>query len=172
MVIVVDFDGTIVDSKYPNIMGLKEGAKEVINKYFNLGHEIIINTCRSGKFEGDAQMVLDDNGIKYTYINSNLPRLIEKYGADCRKISGDVYIDDKNIGCKEINWNEIDKQLEEMGKFKDLSIELKNVGSMIERAKNYGLRDEVVFFAMKSLKDDPKLSIEQAMINSLNEWDL
>lgn len=97
MIIVIDFDGVIVEKKYPEIGELRKDAKKVINWLYSEGHEIIINTCRTGFFEGEAQKFLEAQEINFHYINCNLPRLIEQYGQDCRKISGDVYIDDKCI---------------------------------------------------------------------------
>ena len=111
MVIVIDFDKTIVYSEYPEIIGLKPNAKKIINKLYNDGHEIIINTCRAGVHEGRVYTYLAEEGIKYHYINSNLPRLIEFFKQDCRKISGDVYIDDKNLGGIPDDWDEIYKML-------------------------------------------------------------
>ena len=88
MIIVIDFDGTIVEMGYPNIGELKPNARKVINRLYDEGHEIIINTCRAGTYEGDLYRFLYKEDIKYHYINSNLPRLIEEFGQDCRKISG------------------------------------------------------------------------------------
>jgi len=95
MVLAIDFDGTICENAFPKIGNLINEADVYIRKLFKDGHEIVINTCRSGKYEGIAQDFLDENDIPYHYINSNLPRLIVKYTQDCRKISADIYIDDK-----------------------------------------------------------------------------
>ena len=97
MIIVIDFDGTIVENKYPEIGKLRKDAKKIINKLYDENHYIIINTCRAVIYESEAYNFLIKNGIKFHYINCNLPHLIEKYGQDCRKISGDIYIDDKSI---------------------------------------------------------------------------
>ena len=94
-ILAIDFDGTIVEAKYPNIGYLREGAKEYINKLYEEGYGIVINTCRTGIMEADAINFLARNGINYHYINCNFPYLIEMFGSDCRKISADVYIDDK-----------------------------------------------------------------------------
>jgi hypothetical protein len=75
-----------------------EEQDELINKLFSEGHEIIINTCRSGKYEGDAEDFLIKHGIHFNQINSNLPHVIEFYGRDTRKISADLYIDNKQLG--------------------------------------------------------------------------
>lgn len=94
-IIVIDFDGTIVECDYPNIGKIRNNARHYINKLHSEGYGIVINTCRSGLAEADAIHFLRDNGIRYDYINCNFPHLIEKYGQDCRKISGDVYIEDR-----------------------------------------------------------------------------
>ena len=93
----VDFDGTIAQNAFPGIGKLVLGAKDTINKMYDEGIEIIISSCRTGSFEADAENYLRRHGIKYDYLNCNLPRLIEDYKQDCRKISADVYIDDKCI---------------------------------------------------------------------------
>jgi uncharacterized HAD superfamily protein len=106
MRIVIDFDGTIVEDAYPNIGELKKDAKAVIRKLFAKGHSIVINTCRQGYYEGKVEEFLVIKNIPFNYINCNLPSDIEKFGCDCRKISGDVYIDDKQVGGLP-SWNEI-----------------------------------------------------------------
>lgn len=96
MIISIDFDGTIVHDMYPKIGTLRDNAKTVINELYK-EHYIIINTCRAGIFEAQVALFLKKNGINYHYINTNIPEQVEKYGQDCRKISADVYIDDKDI---------------------------------------------------------------------------
>jgi uncharacterized HAD superfamily protein len=95
MILSIDFDGTICEQSFPEVGALRKNADKYIRKLYEDGHEIIINTCRTGKYEGMAQDFLDANNIPYYYINSNLPEVIAKYKQDCRKISADVYIDDK-----------------------------------------------------------------------------
>ena len=107
MILAIDFDGTIAELSWPEPGALKKDADIYIRKLYKEGHEIIINTCRSGKFEGMAQDFLDANNIPYNYINSNLPRLIKKYKQDCRKISADIYIDDKCLMGLPNTWEEI-----------------------------------------------------------------
>lgn len=106
-VIVVDFDGTLVENKYPKVGKLRKNAKEVMMRLMEDGHEIVINTCRAGIFEGAVYEFMDKHEIPYDYINCNLPKLIEQYGMDCRKISGDIYIDDKSLGGIPDDWHTI-----------------------------------------------------------------
>lgn len=112
MNISIDFDNTIAVSRYPKIGKLMAGAKETINKWYN-NHTIIINTCRAGEFMDDCRHFLDLNGINYHFINENNPETIKLYGTDTRKISGDVYFDDRSMGgfC---GWKKADKYIEWM----------------------------------------------------------
>jgi hypothetical protein len=98
MILAVDFDNTIVEEIYPDIGPLRDNAREVINTLYNEGHTIIINSCRSGIHEGNMEQFLIENEINFTWINCNEPDRIKHFGRDCRKISADIYIDDKNLG--------------------------------------------------------------------------
>lgn len=108
-ILVVDFDGTIVENKYPELGPLKTNVVEVLNRLYDEGYGILINTCRCQEFEHVAKKCLKNNGIKYHYMNCNFPHLIKHYGMDCRKLSGDIYIDDKNLMGIPDDWEEIYK---------------------------------------------------------------
>ena len=98
IVLSIDFDGTIVEVDYPRIGKLIPGAIRYINKLHKEGYMIIINSCRAGKHERQMRSFLNIQGIKYHYINENAEFLIEKYKTDTRKISANIYIDDKSLG--------------------------------------------------------------------------
>lgn len=105
--ISLDFDGTIVEDGFPGIGKIKEGAKEYINMLYDNGFNILINTCRTGSYEGDAENFLRRSGINYHYINNNLPQSIEYFKQDCRKLSADVYVDDRCLMGLPDTWVEI-----------------------------------------------------------------
>lgn len=107
LVLAIDFDGTIVESKYPLIGKLKKDAKIYINLLYRQGHQIVINTCRSGVYQEEVKRFLEENKISFSYINENLPELIKRYKQDCRKISADIYIDDKCLMGLPKTWGEI-----------------------------------------------------------------
>lgn len=104
MIIAIDFDNTIVKSDYPIILGMLPNARTAISALYDAGHTIIINTCRVGKHLDVAVSYLKEHGIKYHYINENVPGRIKEYGGDCRKISCDVLIDDKAYPFVKIDW--------------------------------------------------------------------
>jgi hypothetical protein len=113
MIIAIDFDGTIAELNYPECGALKLHAKDVINRLYDRGHEIIIWTCRWDEPLGLCKTFLHEHGIKYHKINEHVERLIEMYGNDTRKISADIYIDDRQLGGLPDCWLEIEHILHE-----------------------------------------------------------
>lgn len=97
IVLALDFDDTIVKSKFPEIIRAKKGAVKYINKLHKKGYYIIIWTCRHGEHIDMATKWLADNEILFHNINTQHPRLVEYYGNDTRKISADIYVDDKAL---------------------------------------------------------------------------
>lgn len=95
IIIAIDFDGTICEAQYPEVGKERECAKEYINKLYDLGYGIVINTCRTLHAATNAINFMEERGIKYHYFNTNFPHLIEEYGNDCRKISADIYVEDR-----------------------------------------------------------------------------
>ena len=99
MIISVDFDGVITArDAYPEIGEIAPDCKEVMNRLSKEGVTWILNTCRVDEHLIDAIDFCMHNGLPITKANQNLPERIERFGGDCRKISADVYIDDKNLG--------------------------------------------------------------------------
>lgn len=95
LIISIDFDGTIVRDRYPLIGEPYPDAVNTIRTLYTYGHYIIINTCRVGRYFDQMKSFLREWQIPYDTINENNPDRIKKYGGDCRKISADIYIDDK-----------------------------------------------------------------------------
>lgn len=110
MIIAIDFDGTIVEDRFPEIGSLKEGAREVINKLY-LQHTIIIWTCRTGRIKNAAEHFLKRNNIQFHYINESCENNVRKHNnIDTRKVFADIYIDDRNLGFV-VDWFEIERQI-------------------------------------------------------------
>lgn len=109
-ILAIDFDGTICDSKWPECGPEREMARHFINRLVKEGYGVVINTCREGVALAKAIVWLNNHGINYHYVNCNFPHVIQHYGADCRKVSADVYIDDKCIGGLP-NWVDIYSRL-------------------------------------------------------------
>lgn len=101
MIIAIDFDGTISTKRDDeNYLELQTDCQKAIVYLVYLGHQLILNTCRQGPQLEVAKEFLHQNGILefFTTINENTIATKSKYDNDCRKISADIYIDDRNLG--------------------------------------------------------------------------
>jgi len=107
--ISIDYDDTIVYQDFPNTGTIKPNAVEVINRLYDEGHHILIWTCRSYENVKTAKRYLIECGVRFHLINENLPSNIEKYGGDTRKMSADIYIDDRQLGGIPEDWLEIER---------------------------------------------------------------
>jgi len=108
LIIAIDFDGTIVEHKFPEIGKLKPFAKEIINKLVEDGNYIIIWTCRYVKQDlVNMFYFLVNNGIKFHNININCPNIDFK---PIPKIYADIYIDDRSLFYKD-DWNLIYEEI-------------------------------------------------------------
>ncbi len=97
LVISIDFDGVIVEDKWPEIGDPIPGAIETINAWYDAGHWIIINSCRDSGKEWRDMFDWLRSEISFHEINDNLDWRIDKYGTNPRKIGADIHIDDHNI---------------------------------------------------------------------------
>lgn len=95
MVIAVDFDGTLCMNAWPKIGKPNIELIETLKKVRGQGHKIILWTNRSGDLLLNAIWWSANRGLLFDAVNENLSERIEKYGNDCRKISADLYIDDR-----------------------------------------------------------------------------
>ena len=97
MIIAVDFDGTITkESKWPELGEPNMPfIKELIRRRNN-GDKLILWTCRDGDLLQAAINFCKTFGLEFDAVNENLPEIIETYGGS-RKISADLYVDDKAV---------------------------------------------------------------------------
>lgn len=93
----VDFDGTLANTRFPEIISPREKAIAAIKILKAQGHKIILWTSRTGKPLDDAVSWCRQQGLYFDAINKPIIEQIEKWGDDTRKIYADYYIDDKAI---------------------------------------------------------------------------
>lgn len=126
MKIYLDFDGTVVDHRYPNIGEYNQGSFEVIKKLQKAGHEIILNTYRADCNNHTLQESIDylDASteiakIKKVETQKIMPKpwYLEDYIA-----SGVIFIDDasNNVplivnpdGFPMVDWQKVDNEFKE-----------------------------------------------------------
>ena len=100
MTIAVDFDGTIVEHKYPKIGKELPFAIDTLKTLAGEGHKLILWTSRDGELLEEALQFCRERGLEFYAVNSNYPPgalFTSKAGKSC-KVVADVYIDDRNIG--------------------------------------------------------------------------
>lgn len=98
MIYAVDFDGTLsLGHNWPSTGAPNKPLFEFLIKEQAAGAIIILWTNRVGGMLMGAIEYCKHNGLTFDYVNENVPELIEWYENDCRKISADVYIDDKAL---------------------------------------------------------------------------
>ena len=96
-VIAVDFDGTLCTRNWP---GIGEPNTELIKQLAEeqeAGAELILYTCREGKMLKQAVKWCREQGLIFDEVNRNTRERIKAYKSDSRKISADVYIDDRAV---------------------------------------------------------------------------
>ena len=98
MKIAVDFDGTIVEHRYPEI------GKEILFAFDTLKalqkqrHQLILWTYRNGKELEEAVEFCRGYGIEFYAVNKSYPEEIFDEDTTSRKIEADLFIDDRNVG--------------------------------------------------------------------------
>lgn len=96
MIIAVDFDGTIVEHKYPNIGKAIPFAFDTLKQLQNENHILLLWTVREGELLQDAINYCADNGLHFFAHNANFPE--EDRNKAPRKLKADLFIDDRNFG--------------------------------------------------------------------------
>jgi hypothetical protein len=114
MIIAVDFDGTIVQHKYPKIGKEIPFAIKTLKLLQQKGHKLILWTYRSGKELEEAVKFCEEKGLFFHAVNNDYDG--EEFdNTYSRKIYADIYIDDRNIlGIP--SWEEIFKLISEREK--------------------------------------------------------
>ena len=99
MIIAIDFDGTIVEHKYPAIGAELPFAIETLIKLKEEGHKLILWTVREGRLLDEAVEFCRERGLEFYAINRDYPE--EEKGRNnhfSRKLKADLWIDDRNLG--------------------------------------------------------------------------
>ncbi|PTM05317.1 MAG: hydrolase [Bacteroidetes bacterium] len=96
-IIAVDFDGTIVEDMFPEIGKPKVFAFQTLKMLQKDGHRLILWTYRYGRKLNEAVNFCRENGIEFYAVNKSFPEEILNEREASRKISADIFIDDRNL---------------------------------------------------------------------------
>lgn len=101
MIIAVDFDGTIVEHKYPEIGKEKPFATATLRQLMADGHKLILWSVREGRLLEEAVEWCEQHGVRFYATNADLNEDASDGQGTAhfsRKIKAHVFIDDRNIG--------------------------------------------------------------------------
>lgn len=96
MIIAIDFDGTIVEHKYPRVGDPVPGAIQWMRRFSELGAKLILYTMRSDDALKDAVEHCHTYGVEFWGVNTN-PE--QARWTQSPKTYAHVYIDDAAFGC-------------------------------------------------------------------------
>lgn len=112
----IDFDGTIVDDAFPEIGRVKAHSLRVMKRLIDAGHTVVIWTCRDyGVIKPFVDEHFSNEYAQHIYINENPRGLRDKWKNDPRKVGVDLFIDDKNLFTRFVDWEIIEEELEFIG---------------------------------------------------------
>ncbi|MBP1614228.1 MAG: hypothetical protein H6Q13_1676 [Bacteroidetes bacterium] len=98
MTIAVDFDGTIVEHRYPEIGKEIPFAIDTLKMLQRDRHKLIMWTVREGLLLDEAVEWCRERGIEFYAVNKDYPEESFEDKGFSRKLKVDLFIDDRNLG--------------------------------------------------------------------------
>ena len=98
MTIAVDFDGTIVEHRYPKIGEEIPFATETLKILAQERHKLILWTVRVGELLEEAIEWCRQRGVFFYSVNKDYPEEEKSHNGFSRKLKADLFIDDRNLG--------------------------------------------------------------------------
>ncbi|MBR4042273.1 MAG: hypothetical protein IKJ09_08200 [Bacteroidaceae bacterium] len=122
MTIAVDFDGTIVEHRYPEIGREIPFATDTLKMLIKEGHRLILWSVREGKLLDEAVEWCRERGVEFYAVNKDYPEESEDDKNYSRKIKVGMFIDDRNVGGLP-DWGIIYKMVTEKKSYRDILLE-------------------------------------------------
>ena len=124
MTIAIDFDGTIVEHRYPAIGNEIPFATETLKMLIADHHKLILWSVREGKLLDEAVNWCKEHGVEFYAVNRDYP---EENGTSnnnhfSRKLKVDMFIDDRNLGGLP-DWGTIYRMIKEHKTYQDIIME-------------------------------------------------
>ncbi len=133
MTIAVDFDGTIVQDRYPEIGRELPFATQTLKMLQKEGHYLILWTVRQGHTLEEALAWCKERGLEFYAVNKDFPEEDEeKNRSYSRKIKADIFIDDRNVGGLP-DWGVLYRMIKEEKTYEQVILE--NFGKIREKPK-------------------------------------
>lgn len=131
MTIAVDFDGTIVEHKYPEIGAEIPFSIDTLKMLINDRHRLILWSVREGVLLEEAVEYCRKRGIEFYAVNKDYPEEKTTDRNFSRKLKVDMFIDDRNLGGLP-DWGTIYRMINERKSYADILRE-----EMAEQSNDY-----------------------------------
>lgn len=123
MIIAVDFDGTIVQDRYPAIGNELPFATQTLKMLMEEGHHFILWTVRQGQTLEEAVEWCRQRGVEFYAVNKDYAEENEQTNENySRKIKADMFIDDRNIGALP-DWGVIYQMIHDQKTYEEIILE-------------------------------------------------
>lgn len=123
MTIAVDFDGTIVEHRYPEIGEEIPFAIDTLKMLIQDRHKLILWTVREGQLLDEAINWCRERGVEFYAVNRDYPEELPQNNQHfSRKLKVDIWIDDRNIGGLP-DWGTIYRMISRHKTWNDLLVE-------------------------------------------------
>ena len=139
MIIAVDFDGTIVQDRYPEIGNERIFATQTLRALIQEGHQLVLWTVRQGEELEEAVEWCRQRGVEFYAVNKDYPdEDVEKNCHYSRKLKVDIFIDDRNVGGLP-DWGTIYEIIHNRKTYEDVMLEQGNQHTYEKKKKKWGL---------------------------------
>ena len=134
MTIAVDFDGTIVEHRYPEIGREIPFATDTLKMLIKEGHRLILWSVREGKLLDEAVEWCRERGVEFYAVNKDYPEEGREDRNYSRKLKVEMFIDDRNIGGLP-DWGVIYKMITQKKSYRDILLEELTGNEQSEKSK-------------------------------------
>ncbi|MBQ4622605.1 MAG: hypothetical protein IJB28_08135 [Bacteroidaceae bacterium] len=131
MTIAIDFDGTIVEHRYPEIGPEIPFAIDTLKMLINDRHRLILWSVREGVLLEEAVEYCRKRGVEFYAVNKDYPEEKTTDRNFSRKLKVDLFIDDRNLGGIP-DWGTIYRMINEKKSYADILRE-----EMAEQSEDY-----------------------------------
>lgn len=144
MIIAVDFDGTIVEHRYPRIGEEIPFAVETLKLLQQEKHRLILWSVREGELLDEAIEWCRARGLEFYAANKDYPEEERDHQGFSRKLKADLFIDDRNVGGIP-DWGIIYEMIKEKKTFADIYSQQREENTSQKKKENgcrFNLRRE------------------------------
>ncbi len=136
MTIAVDFDGTIVEHRYPQIGNEIPFAIDTLKMLQQDKHRLILWTVREGDLLDEAVQWCKERGLEFYAVNRDFPEETTEEKGFSRKLKVDMFIDDRNIGGLP-DWGIMYDMIRKNRKFSDVYAQESEPSKPIKKKKRW-----------------------------------